>query len=247
MDVRKYLDSTYLKTAEQAKLSDHENNFVALEFINQAIQEEFKLIMIRPEQVKVARQKINESNSKVLVGTVIDFPLGQSGIEAKLKEAQKAIEDGADELDFVCNYVGFKNGHVDAVKEEVILCTQLALNHHKTAKWIIEVAALTEDEIIKMTTLVKNCVLKSFEESQYSEVFVKSSTGFYPTENGKPNGATRESVILMLENAGPLPVKAAGGVRSYSEAVAMIQLGVMRIGTSSAKAIIDGEISEQDY
>jgi deoxyribose-phosphate aldolase len=69
---------------------------------------------------------------------------------------------------------------------------------------------------------------------------VKSSTGFYTTENNVPNGATIPSIMLMLENATPLPVKAAGGVRTYDEAVEMIKLGVKRIGTSGAKAIANG-------
>ena len=78
-------------------------------------------------------------------------------------------------------------------------------------------------------------------------VFVKSSTGFYVTENGLPNGATKESIIMMLENAYPLSVKAAGGVRTFEEAVAMIRLGVKRIGTSAAKSIANGHDATCDY
>lgn len=247
MNIKKYIDATYLKTASQAFLTDEENNATVQEFINQAIIEQYKLVMIRPEQVSMARKIIADMKSDVLVGTVIDFPLGQSGLETKLEEAKKALEDGADELDFVCDYVGFKNGNLEAFVEEIIVCTELVLNHHKKAKWIIEVAALTTEEIIKITSLIKNCIMKSFEEQYHSEVFVKSSTGFYLTKDGKPNGATRESILLMLENAGPLPVKAAGGVKTYEEAVEMIRLGVMRIGTSSAKAICDGFESSESY
>jgi deoxyribose-phosphate aldolase len=76
---------------------------------------------------------------------------------------------------------------------------------------------------------------------------VKSSTGFYKTENNQPNGATVPSIILMLENTSPLPVKAAGGVRTYDEAVEMIRLGVKRIGTSAAKTIANGEIAIGHY
>ena len=77
--------------------------------------------------------------------------------------------------------------------------------------------------------------------------FVKSSTGFYVTLNNEPNGATVDTIKIMLENASPLPVKAAGGVRSYADAVEMIQLGVQRIGTSGAKAIIDGITTQNEY
>ena len=78
-------------------------------------------------------------------------------------------------------------------------------------------------------------------------VFVKSSTGFYPTENGAPNGATVPAIKLMIENSFPLPVKAAGGVRTYEEAVEMIKIGVKRIGTSSALAIASGQESDSNY
>ena len=89
--------------------------------------------------------------------------------------------------------------------------------------------------------------MSNFKEANYEAVFVKSSTGFYKTENGLPNGATVPTIIMMLENASPLPVKAAGGVRTYEEALEMIRLGVKRIGTSSAKAIANGETTTSDY
>jgi deoxyribose-phosphate aldolase len=62
-----------------------------------------------------------------------------------------------------------------------------------------------------------------------------------------PNGATKETIILMLENASPLPVKAAGGVRTRDEAIEMIRLGVKRIGTSAAKSIANDGLSQSDY
>ena len=78
-------------------------------------------------------------------------------------------------------------------------------------------------------------------------MFVKSSTGFYKTEGGKPNGATLKAMILMLENAGPLPVKASGGVRDKDFAIKLIDLGVKRLGTSSAKIIVDGSGTVDNY
>ncbi|MNE81130.1 Deoxyribose-phosphate aldolase [compost metagenome] len=108
-------------------------------------------------------------------------------------------------------------------------------------------AALNDSQIMQLSSLIKNLVITNFEEESYSSVFVKSSTGFYKTENNLPNGATVPSIILMLENASPLPVKAAGGVRTYEEAVEMIKLGVKRIGTSGAKAIANGEKTRNDY
>jgi len=240
MDIRQYLDSTYLKTAQQAGLSETDNLVVAQNVIAEAIREKFKLVMVRPEVVKLAKQMITDVGSKVTVGTVIDFPSGRGTLEDKLSEAQQAVEDGSDDLDFVLDYEGFKSGKVADVKKQVQECTRLGLENNKVVKWIIEVAALNDHEIVQLSALVKNVVLTHFTEKDYPNVFVKSSTGFYKAEEGKPNGATMAAIKLMLENAFPLPVKAAGGIRTAEEAREMISLGVLRIGTSSAAAIVAG-------
>jgi len=247
MNIKQYLDSTYLKTASQAKLSEAENIDVVKKAIREAIIEGFKLIMIRSEHVILAKEMISKANSNLLVGTVIDFPEGKSSIEDKIKEANQAIEDGADDLDFVCNYKAFKNGEIALVKQEIVYGTQIGLAHNKTIKWIIEVAALTDKEIMQLSALIKNVVISNFKEEDYASVFVKSSTGFYKTENDLPNGATIPSIIMMLENASPLPIKAAGGVKSYKDAIEMIGLGVKRIGTSAAKEIANGENTPNEY
>lgn len=247
MNIKDYLDSTYLKTNVQAGLSESENIVVAQGFIQEAIEEGFKLIMIRPDRVALAKEMIVAAESKVLVGTVIDFPEGKSSLDKKLDEALECIQNGADDLDFVCNYEAFKAGDVDLVEEEILKGTQLGLKHNKTVKWIIEVAALNESQIAQLSALIKNVVISNFNERSFSSVFVKSSTGFYKTENDLPNGATVSSIKIMLENASPLPVKAAGGVRTYEEAVKMVELGVKRIGTSGSKAIANGEESSSQY
>jgi len=247
MNIKHYLDSTYLKTPEQAGLSVEENTKVVQGFIQEAIDEGFKLIMIRPDMVAMARKMISKANSMVTIGTVIGFHEGTYSLEDKLTEAKKAIEDGADDLDFVCNYEAFKRGEIDVVKKEVLEGTKLGLEHHKIVKWIIEVAALSNDQIIQISSLIKKVVMSNFKEECYHSVYVKSSTGFYKTENGLPNGATVPTIIMMLENGSPLSIKAAGGVRTYDEAVEMINLGVKRIGTSSAKAIANGQTTNSDY
>jgi deoxyribose-phosphate aldolase len=173
MDIKKYLDATYLKTAKQAGITKSENKVVVQANIQEAINEEFKLIMIRPEMVKMAKKMITESNSKVDIGTVIDFPKGKSDLEFKLAEAQKAIDDGADDLDFVCNYRAFKKGEIELVKKEILACTTLGLEHHKTVKWIIEVAALNQKQIIQLSALIKNLVISNFKEEHFASVFVK--------------------------------------------------------------------------
>jgi deoxyribose-phosphate aldolase len=247
MNIKQYLDSTYLKTAEQAGLTESENETIAKGFIQEAIEEDFKLIMIRPNRVALAKKMIDSANSKVQIGTVIDFPEGKSSVGSKLEEALASIKNGADELDFVCNYEAFKNGNVALVKEEVLKGTQLGFAHDKIVKWIIEVAALNELQIVQLSALIKNVVISNFKENLFQSVFVKSSTGFYTTQDNLPNGATVPSIMLMLENASPLPVKAAGGVRTYEEAITMIKLGVKRIGTSGAKAIANGQESSSQY
>ena len=247
MNIKHYLDSTYLKTASQANLSEKENNEVVSYFIQEAIDNDFKLIMIRPEKVALAKKMIQESNSKVTIGTVIDFPLGNGTLVDKLSEAKQAIENGVDDLDYVVDYEAFKRGEIDTVKEQVLEGTKLGLTNNKIVKWIIEVAALDNHQIIQISALIKNIVIANFNEKEYDKVFVKSSTGFYKTPEGVPNGATITTIMLMLENSHPLNVKAAGGIRTYDEALQMIQLGVKRIGTSVAKAIANAENCESEY
>ena len=247
MNIKQYLDSTYLKTAQQAAISENQNLEIVKNTIQEAIDNEFKLIMIRPEMVSLAKEMIKNQQSKVTIGTVIDFPAGSASTQEKITEAKSAIEDGADDLDFVIDYMAFKNGELDKVKHQVLECTKLGIEHHKIVKWIIEVAALTNEEIVKISALIKNVIIANFKEDVYEKVFVKSSTGFYKTQNNLPNGATVETIKLMLENASPLPVKAAGGVRTFLEAVEMINLGVKRIGTSAAKTIAYGKTANSDY
>ena len=245
--IEKYLDSTYLKTPEQSGLTPEATEKEVCQLVQECINEDFILAMIRPEYVRIARQMIDAVGSAVLVGTVIGFHEGTYDLEHKLKEAQQAIDDGVDELDYVVNYSAFKAGHFDLVKREVLEGTKLGLNNGKTVKWIIEIAALTDQEIASITQLIRDVVTKNFSEEDYPKVFVKSSTGFFKTEGGKPNGATFEGMKIIKDNAGPLPIKAAGGVRNYEDAIKMIQLGVTRIGTSSAKKIADGKTADDNY
>jgi deoxyribose-phosphate aldolase len=247
MDIKKYLDSTYLKTPEQSGLSEKETAKKVKETIKEAIDEKFVLVMIRPEYVKLARKMIDEAKSNVLVGTVIGFPEGTADLKQKLEEAQQAIDDGADELDYVVNYEAYKKGNVELVKKEVFEGSLLAVKNNKVAKWIIEVAALTPEEIAGLTRLIKETIIHGLGAEYADKIFVKSSTGFYKTKGNQPNGATPETIQIMIQNAGKLPVKAAGGVRNYEEAVKMIELGVKRIGTSSAKAIADGKEVKDSY
>ncbi|MET7035537.1 deoxyribose-phosphate aldolase [Elizabethkingia miricola] len=244
--IKDYLDSTYLKTPQQSGLTEEQTRETVRNLTQEAIDHQLFAVMIRPEYVKEIKAFLQQQGASVVVGTVIGFHEGTASVEEKVAEAQKAIEDGVDELDFVINYEAYKNGNIDLVQEEVITCTKVALENGKIAKWIIEIAALSNDQIADITKKIATWTEENFSENA-DKVFVKSSTGFYKTDGGKPNGATVEGIQIMLENAGRLPVKAAGGVRTPEEAEKMVEMGVQRIGTSSALALIGENTSKGDY
>lgn len=246
-NVRSLLDSTYLKTIEQAGITEAENQQVVVRLIQEAIKFQFKLVMIRPNYVSMARKALDEVDSEVLLGTVIGFPSGASDIENKLAEAKKVIEDGADELDFVIDYRAYQQGYLAQVEKSVKQCTGLCLKHGKVAKWIIEIAALSDEEISGISKMIKGVVLSNFRSIDAQKVFVKSSTGFYKREDGGPVGATLSGLKIMIDHAAPLPVKAAGGVKNLADVKKMVELGVSRIGTSSAKQIVLGKTTINKY
>lgn len=246
MKISRYLDSTYLKTSAQSGLTEEQTLGEVDKLTQDAIANYIFAVMIRPDYVKKTKDYLNSINSDVKVGTVIGFHEGTYSTEEKLSEAQKAIEDGADELDFVINYSEYLIGNIDLVKNEVIECTKLCLDNGKIAKWIIEIAALTEEQIGDITKKISDWVTENFPGKE-EMVFVKSSTGFFKTEGGKPNGATFEGIKIMLDHAGKLPVKAAGGVRTPADAERMVSMGVKRIGTSSATALIKNEETSSGY
>lgn len=238
MEIEKYLDSTYLKTPQQSGLSDSETLVRVRKLAEEAIAHHFYAVMVRPDYVRSLRMLIDEENADLKLGTVIDFPEGKGSVEEKLKEARAAIVNGADELDFVVDFNAYKKGKIEKVKEEIEVCSQLVLRLDKLIKWIIETAALTDAEIAGLTHLIKEIVVEKLNKFPVENVFVKSSTGFFQTPNGEPNGANERVIEIMLKNAGPLPVKASGGVKSFQDAEKMIKKGVKRIGTSSALEIV---------
>lgn len=247
MNLAKYIDSTYLKTPAQSGLTDEETQAKVYALADEAIAHNLYAVMIRPEYVSEIKTYLKNKNSDVKVGTVIGFHEGTYSIEQKLNEAQKAITDGADDLDFVINYTSFRNGEIDLVKDEFLKCSSLGIKNGKVVKWIIEIAALTDTQIAEITKNLSQWATEQFTENEQKNIFVKSSTGFYKTENGKPNGATIEGIKLMKANSGNLPIKAAGGVRNPQEVKQMIALGVTRIGTSSALSLIGEKQENSDY
>jgi len=246
-NVGQYIDSTYLKTSDQAGITDEETTRLVTKTIQDAMDHNMKLVMIRPEYVGLADQMIKEYDSDLLVGTVIGFPSGDAWMGDKFDEALEAIRNNVDELDFVVNYKAFQKGDLDTIKKEVCEGTKIGVDEGKVVKWIIESAALTSEQIADLTSLIRDIVIECVGEQKAGSVFVKTSTGFYTPEDGGPGGATVDDVSIMSINAGPLKVKASGGIYSREDLEKMVDAGASRIGTSAGIEIINGGEADTDY
>ncbi len=186
----------------------------------EAIKYNFASVCINPVFVKFAAKKLSHSNVKVC--TVIGFPLGANSPETKAFEATKAVEDGAHEIDMVINVGMLKSGNLKYVEDEISRVVKASKG--ALVKVIIETCFLTDEEKVTACKLAKNSGAN----------FVKTSTGF------GTGGATAADVALMRKTVGAsMGVKASGGIRSLSEALAVIEAGANRIGTSSGVSIID--------
>ena len=146
--MHQFLDATYLKTAAQAGITEAENLEIVESLTKEAIAYNYKLLMIRAEYIPKVKQVLRTANAPTLIGTVIGFHEGTSAITKKLAEAEEAVYLGADELDFVLNYSVFKEGNFQLIDQEIIACTKYCLEKQKVIKWIIETAALTNEEIV---------------------------------------------------------------------------------------------------
>lgn len=245
MELRSFIDSTYLKTPLEAGLSAGAHREVVVERVREAIELRFKAIILRPGYVSLARARVDEAQCDLQVGSVVDFPRGIAPLTKKLQEADRLIREGADELDFVVDYQAYKRGAGDRVKEAVYQATRRCLNAGKVCKWILETAALTEEQIQQLTLVIRDVIVANFGRNAASQVFVKSSTAYYPTPEGVPNGATERDIKIMMAHASPLKVKASGGIRSREQALRYLRLGVQRIGTSCAASLVCGAQSEE--
>ncbi len=187
----------------------------------EARKHDFASVCINPTHVKLAAQLL--AGSRVPVCTVIGFPLGANSPEVKAFETQQAIDNGATEIDMVINIGAIKANDVAAAARDVRAVVRAAHAHNAIVKVIIEAALLTDDEKITASLIAKEA----------GADFVKTSTGF------GPGGATVEDVALMRRVVGPnLGVKAAGGVRSYEDAQAMVAAGATRLGASAGVRIV---------
>lgn len=159
---------------------------------------------------------------------VVGFPLGAMSSRAKAEETRDVIENGAQEVDMVINVGAVKSGNWDLVKQDIEAVVNAAKGK-ALVKVILETCLLNDEEKVKACTISKMA----------GADFVKTSTGF------STGGATVEDVKLMRFAVGPyMGVKASGGVRDYKTALAMIQAGATRIGTSSGIAIVKDSRNE---
>jgi len=191
----------------------------------ESLEHHFASVCINPIHVKQAAQKLAGSNVKV--GTVIGFPLGAVTADDKVRETEKAIVDGASEIDMVINIGALREKNDTLVEREIASVVRASHSHGVLCKVIIEAGLLTEDEKVRVCLLAKEA----------GADFVKTSTGF------TSSGAAVEDVALMRQTVGPdLGVKASGGIRSYEDARAMIAAGANRIGTSTSVKILQQAI-----
>jgi deoxyribose-phosphate aldolase len=183
----------------------------------------FAAVCVNPCNVRQCADLLRGTD--VDVCSVIGFPLGATMPEVKAYEAERAIWDGAKEVDMVINIGALKGGDYALVQRDIEAVVHVAHRNRALAKVIIEAALLEDEEKIKACTLAKAAQAD----------FVKTSTGF------GPGGATLHDVELMRRTVGPdLGVKAAGGIRDYEAAKKMIAAGATRIGASAGIKIVRG-------
>jgi deoxyribose-phosphate aldolase len=189
--------------------------------VEDAKQFGFLGICVPPFWVKRARREIG--NEKIILVTVAGFPLGYNMTETKLDEIQRAVDNGAGEIDLVWNVSAFKTG-LPWTKIEIAKCSNLTHNYQALLKVIVETAYLSDPEIEKAC---KICADGGAD-------FVKTSTGV------APSGANVENIVLMKK---ALPthvgIKASGGIKTREQTLALIEAGASRIGTSSGLTIIE--------
>jgi len=179
-------------------------------------------VCIKPYAVPLAARLL--AGSGVAVGTTIGFPHGGHATAVKVFEAQKAMDDGASELDMVINIGQAIGGSWDAVASDIAAVTRAAHQRGALVKVIFENCYLTDEQKVKL------CQICGEVRADY----VKTSTGY------GSGGATHEDLILMRKSAPPhVKLKAAGGVRTLDRAIAVVELGCDRFGASKTAEILD--------
>ncbi|MGO0884771.1 deoxyribose-phosphate aldolase [Clostridioides difficile] len=188
---------------------------------DEAINMNVASVCIPPSYVKRAVEYLN---GKIKVCTVIGFPLGYQTTATKVFEAEDAIKNGADEVDMVVNISDIKNGDYDKIESE-----------------IKEIKTTVGEKILKV--IIETCYLDECEKVKMCDIVTISGADFIKTSTGMgTGGATLEDIKLMKEHIGQsVKIKAAGGVKSISDAERFIEAGAERLGTSSICKILKNE------
>jgi deoxyribose-phosphate aldolase len=216
-----YIDHTLLKPdATKAQVD---------KLCAEAAEHHFFSVCVNSGWVAYCARKLRGTGVKVCA--VVGFPLGAMDSRAKAVETRYALENGADEIDMVINVGALKSGDLQTVEEDIRAVSR-ACRQTTILKVIIECALLTDQEKITACQIAEKA----------GAHFVKTSTGF------AESGAKIQDVALMRRVVGRRTgVKAAGGIRSYEDAVAMVQAGANRIGASASVAIVTGTTSSAKY
>jgi deoxyribose-phosphate aldolase len=212
MNVASYIEHTNLSPV--LTISDIDK------LVEEARAFSFLGVCVPPFWVKRASREIGQSG--IVLVTVAGFPLGYNMTETKLDEIKRAIDNGAHEVDVVWNVTAFKTG-IPWTKIDLAKCSKLAHDYEKLLKVIIETAYLSDSEIERACKICADA----------GADFVKTSTGF------SPEGASVEHIRLMRKNLpSHVRIKASGGIKTFEQAVNLINAGADRIGTSSGVSII---------
>ena len=211
-----------------ARLIDHTNLHADAteddmrKLCDEAKKYHFKMVAINEVQSEFCAQQLKGTD--IDTGAAISFPLGQTTVACKLAETKDALQNGANEIDYVVNLTQVKAHNWSYIEDEMTQMVDLCRDHHVPCKVIFETCYLSKAEIKQLALIAK----------EVKPDFVKTSTGFGTA------GATVEDVKLMKENVGSdVKVKAAGGIRNTDDFLAMIAAGAERIGTSSGVKIIE--------
>lgn len=216
MSIASYIDHTILKQTTTTE--------DVMKVCAEAKEYGFAAVCIPPVYVQKAAQ--NLSGSPVRIATVIGFPFGYTYTAAKVAEAQKAVTEGANELDMVMNVTALKNKEYKALETEVKSILDVAKASGAALKVIIESGVLTDDEIIRCCEIYR----------QFDIDFLKTSTGY------ADKGATIEAVQLLRAHLpSSIQIKASGGIRTYEFAKSLVEAGATRLGCSASVAIAKGE------
>lgn len=210
--MRKYTDSEILSRVDHTLLKQDATFEQIKALIDEAVTNGTASVCIPPSFVARAKEYAGD---KMAICTVIGFPNGYNTTAIKAIETADAVENGADEIDMVINIGDLKEKNYDAILHEIRIIKKACAG--KLLKVIIETCMLTDEEKIKMCEIV----------SESGAEYIKTSTGF------AGGGATAHDIRLFAEHVKGIKIKAAGGIKSVSDAEEFLSLGADRLGTSS--------------